>query len=527
MVYVKPTVHLSRFAGTALKSFTHGGAQTVVAASQASYAAQNTNATPLADNLLGRWRKSEKSRLHNVHHQIESARHASSHAHPTTRPDPSHTDSGLEKYFDAWQKYQRNEIKEKEWQQFQFARRLEWQPPTTVPESKTVEDSAIVDEEVDEIVREASTAPALKRSYTTSALNDFGKLFGQDEAARAQANEAIVEEIFRSKDDLEISPKSQPLEVASVRASSISEQPTNPSPATVYTPIDSQDDLLASEHMPFTQELVYLAKNKQYAEIPIVFKEMLRAGVQQPTPAAYHALLTSALGLTRSKNQRVPKALEVYSDMLRRKVTPDVATFGVLIDLLAARASESVAARKDLEDRLARYGGLEGEGTFMFRSNESRYTMLLEDSSLSIALTMFHRASKNGSELLPSAVCAALVRACAEQGRVEDMSAVYNHMISRSMVVASSVFPPVIAAHGSVGNMKSAVDLYDEYKALAVSNTAGEHDMDRMDYEVYAALIKAYGSADRIEGGLKFLSAIQAGVTDAKELKQLRESTLR
>jgi pentatricopeptide repeat protein len=524
MVYVKPTVHLSRFAGTALKSFTHGGAQTVVAASQASYAAQNTNATPVADHLLGRWRKAEKNRLHNVHHQIESARHASSHAHPTTRPESSQNDSGLEKYFDAWQKYQRNEIKEKEWQQFQFARRLEWQPPTTVPESKTVEDSAIVDEEVDEIVREASTAPALKRSYTTSALNDFGKLFGQDEAARAQANEAIVEEIFRSKDDLEISPKSQPLEVASVRAASISEQPTNSSPITVYTPPESLDDLLASEHDTFTQELVYLSENKHYAEIPVVFKEMLRAGVQQPSPAAYRALLTSALGLTRNQQKRVPKALEVYSDMLRRKVKPDVATFGMLIDLLAAHASESFAARKDLEDRLARYGGLEGEGTFMFRSNESRYTMLLEDSSLSIALTMFHRASKNGSELLPSAVCAALVRACAEQGRVEDMSAVYDHMISRSMVVASSVFPPVIAAYGSVGNMQSAVDLYDEYKALAVANITGEHDMDRMDYEVYAALIKAYGSADRIEGGLKFASAIQADVTDANQLKQLRKT---
>jgi len=235
----------------------------------------------------------------------------------------------LEKYFDAWQKFQRNEIKEKEWQQFQFARRLEWQPPTTVPESKTVEGSAIIDEEVDEIVREASTAPALKRSYTTSALNDFGKLFGQDEAARAQANEAIVEEIFRSKDDLEISPKSQPLEVASVRASSISEQPTNSSPATVYTPIDSQDDLLASEHMPFTQELVYLAKNKQYADIPIVFKEMLRAGVQQPTPAAYHALLTSALGLTRSKTKgclRLLKSIPICSGERSRLMSPPSAS---------------------------------------------------------------------------------------------------------------------------------------------------------------------------------------------------------
>lgn len=522
MVYVKPTVHLSRFAGTALKSFTHGGAQTVVAASQASYAAQNSHATPFADNLLGRWRKQEKSKLHNVHHQIESARHAGTHAAPNTRPELGHNDSGLEKYFDAWQKYQRNEIKEKEWQQFQFARRLEWQPPTTVPEGKAAEGSAVIDEDVEGIARDASTAPPLKRSYTTSALNDFGKIFGQDEAARAQVNDAIAEEIFRSKDDLEISPKSQPLDLASVRNPSVSEQPSASSPATVYTPVESHEDLIASDSQVFTEELVHLAQSKQYAEIPTTFQAMLRAGVQKPSPAAYHALLESVLGLTLSKQKRVPKALEVYSDMLKRRVTPSVATFGILIDLLAARASESVTARKDLEDRLTRYGGLEGQDQFLFRSNESQYTMLLEDSSITIALTMFNRALQDGSEMLPSAVCSALVRACAEQGRVEDMSAVYEHMISRSMAVASNVFPPVIAAYGTTGDLKSAVNCYDEYKDLAVANSAETHEMDRVDYEVYAALIKAYGSADRLPGGLKFLSAIQADITDSNELDKLR-----
>ncbi|KAL1584040.1 hypothetical protein WHR41_08156 [Cladosporium halotolerans] len=525
MVYVKPTVHLSRFAGTALKSFTHGGAQTVVAASQASYAAQNTNATPFADNLLGRWRKSEKNRLHNVHHHIEGARQASTHVAPNARPEPSHHDSGLERYFDAWQKYQRNEIKEKEWQQFQFARRIEWQPPTTVPEGKLVGESAVVDEDLGEETKEAASAPALKRSYTTSALNDFGKLFGHDEAARAQVNDAIAEEIFRSKDDLEISPRTQSaVEVRSVQDSAASEQPSASSPATVYTPPESPEDLLASEGQSFTEELVQLSENQRYAEIPAVFQAMLRAGVQKPSPAAYHALLVSALELTRSKSHKVPKALEVYSDMLRRRVTPSVATFGILIDLLAARASASVVARKDLEDRLARYGGLEGQDQFLFRSNESQYTMLLEDSSLSIALTMFKRASQDGSEMLSSTVCAALVRACAEQGRVEDMSKVYDHMISRSMTVASSVFPPVIAAHGNVGNLKNAVESYDEYKNLAIAHNAGAHEMDRVDHEVYAALIKAYGSADRLQGGLKFLEGIQAGITDASELQSLRDA---
>ncbi|KAG9595132.1 hypothetical protein KCV01_g10044, partial [Aureobasidium melanogenum] len=54
MVFVKPTVGISRLAGTAFKSFTHGYAQTVVAASQSSYASQNTGVTPLASNWIHR-----------------------------------------------------------------------------------------------------------------------------------------------------------------------------------------------------------------------------------------------------------------------------------------------------------------------------------------------------------------------------------------------------------------------------------------------------------------------------------------
>src|ERR1700760_2174526 len=122
MPYVKPAVHISRIAGTALKTFTHGYAQTVTA-----LAAQNHNSsTPLADTLVGRYRKTEKSKLGNVYQNVESARQASTTVVQPPRPETSHAhDSGLDKYFDAWRKHQRN-VDAKEWQQFQFARRIEW-----------------------------------------------------------------------------------------------------------------------------------------------------------------------------------------------------------------------------------------------------------------------------------------------------------------------------------------------------------------------------------------------------------------
>jgi pentatricopeptide repeat protein len=529
MPYVKPTLHISRIAGTALKTFTHGYAQTVTA-----LAAQNHNSsTPLADTLVGRFRKTEKSKVGNVYHNVDLVRQASTSAAPVpsssvARPETSHgIDAGLDKYFSAWQKHQRQPTRD--WQQFQFARTIEWQPPSVLPgKGKAAVESATA-EEVQERKNEDLKAPLLKRSYTTSALDSFGKAFIHDEAAEAvaleQVNNAIAEEIQKSKDDAEaLVLKTQSASSVSDPSASIpSDQHSVESPATIYTPTSSFTSTVPDSEA-FTQELQQLADNKRYHEIPGVFQTMLRAGVQKPAPSAYRALLTSAIELTHDKHQRVPKALEVYSDMLRRKVVPDIPTFGIFINLLAKRATDAATMRKGLEERLSRYGGLEEPGKFMFGSSQTEHTMLVEDSSLGIALKMFDRAASQVAEdVLPSEACASLLTACAEQGRMDEMSRVYDHMTSKSMEPQSTIYPPMIVAFGQTGDLRRAVEVYDQYKDLAVANNEGKNIIVRNDNQVYASLIMAYGLADRLKGGLKFLSSVQASAADAKELEELRE----
>lgn len=523
MPYVKPTVHLSRIAGTALKSFTHGYAQTVVAASQSSYAAQNTSAVPLADTLIGRFRKQEKNRQNNVYNHLDGTRQASTSVQPA-RPDASHHDAALEKYLEAWNKNQKSGNKDH--QQFQFARRLEWKPPTSAVVPVQVQEVADVEE-----VKEAqeAAAPTLKRSYTTSALDNFGKAFINDEAAEAvalaQVNDAIAEEIAKSKEDSEdsvaLDATSSAL-VASEEAIDVESESRTISPTSIFTPTESLSSAESIESEEFTQQLLNLTQNKKYADIPATFQGMLRAGVQKPSQAAYRALLSSAIELTHSPHLKTPRALEVYSDMLRRKVVPDATTYGMLISLLSTRAQDASASRKTLEERLTRYGGLEEPGSFMFRSTEAEYMMLVEDNSLSIALKMFERARET-VDSLPSQACAALVIASAEQGRVEDMANVYEYMESKSLKPQSTIFAPMISAFGGLRDLRNAVEVYDEYKDLAIQNNAGKNEIVRLDNQVYAALIKAYGAADRLKGGLKFLASIQAGIVDVKELEQLRE----
>lgn len=521
MPYIKPTVHLSRFASTALKSFTHGYAQTVVAASQSSFAAQNTPpAGPLADSLIARFRKTEKSRLHNVIHLADGSRHAST-TNAAARPETSQNDAGLGRYFDAWQKSQRNETKE--WQQYQFARMIEWQPPTTVP-------LQALDAEVTEPVEDHQIAPSLARSYTTSALDNFGKAFLDDVAAEAvameQVNNAIAEEIRRSKDDADNAPMSQNPDnsVSSRDARSHTSDPhTASTPATSVSPIEVFPEPLL-ETDAYTERLVQLAADQRYGDVPPMFQAMMQSGVQRPTPAAYGALLRSAIELTEGKHyEQVPKALEVYSSMLRAHVVPDAVTFSNLIDLCAKRTSKSRDLRIELETCLARYGGLEEPGKFMFESSQAAYSMLMEDSSLHMALRLFDRATQIPTITISGEACASLVIACAEHGRLQDMSRVYHNLEAAGLNYRSSIYPAMIAAFGLNGDLRSAVGVYNKYKKLAIAHNSGTSHMDRIDYEVYAALIKSYGMANRLKGGLKFLATVQADIANSTELNALRE----
>ncbi|KAK4920624.1 hypothetical protein LTR49_011873 [Elasticomyces elasticus] len=522
MPYVK-AVPLSRIAGSALKSFTHGYAQSVVAAAQSSYAAQNTpGAGPLADSLIGKFRKAERNKYKNVYRGTDGTRQASTAGAPA-RAETSHQDSGLDKYFDAWQKHQRNDTHQSEWQQYQFAKRIEWQPPSTVPVQ--AQEVATAEEPVKEQEREVLAAPSLKRSYTTSALDNFSKAFVHDEAAEAdaleQVNNAIAVEIQRSKDDAEegVTLKAPSTASISQEQSFASEEQSVTSPATVFTPTESFSSISEADY--YTNEILHLAENKQHDRIPAAFQAMLLAGVQQPSPAAYRALLSSALELTPGKHQKVLKALEVYSDMLRRKVRPDSETFSTLINILAKRASEASVMRKGLEQRLARYGGLEQPGKFMFRSSEHEHSILLEDSSLSIALKLFDRAARSG--IVSGDACAALTVACAEQGRVDDMMHLYSYLRDTVTEPQSSIYAPMIAAFGATGDLRTAVEVYDEYKSLCIANNASENHMERVDNEVYSSLVKAYGTADRLKAGLKFLGSVQATITNERELLELRE----
>lgn len=486
--------HLAR--QSLAKGFTHGYAQSVVAG-------VSQNSPLLSFQNQDRFRKSGVA-----HKQHGYPTNSTTSAVKAALQSDSQ-DSGLAAYYAAWQKHQR--VEDKEWSQFQFRKRIEWTPQTATPKNPIeVKDADVAIEETSELL---PPSPGVSRSYSYSTVHDYNK------ATREEESEKIILEHAQDVATVEAAELAE--KTSSLVEEGRSVSPLSGSDTLVNSTTLSRSDI--SEIDPYTAQLRKLAERRQYAEIPALFESLLQSGVK-PSVTAYNALLSAAINIPRAKHQVVPKALDVYSDMLRRRVVPDTTTYATLIELLSVRTLEVVSMKQVLEDKRARYGGMEEEGKFMLHSNETEFDILSEDISLSIAVKIFD-ASMNAEpgRAFSEKTYRLLVTACAEGERVEDMVRIYAHMEAKNVIPPADMFVPMIHAFGKLGDLRSAVECYDEYKALAISNDKGEITLSRKDNDVYASLIRAYAVCGRYEGGEKFLSKIETNFSTPEDITSVRD----
>ena len=477
------------------KSFTHGYAQSVVAAThphvlnsqnRPSFARRNSNRIGRLQSL------GLQSAFHtNSQHQNSSLEH---------RHDRVPGSGGLDAYFDHLQKKQaageagEAEEAEKDWVQFQFPKRIEWKPtPASIllggePKAQDAEDleSTAYDGE-----------PADMPPEARAALAHIDAAIEKEIEARSQL-ETLDEEPSQTLR----TPTPSPLDQARPRSASPVSSRTPASIARTATPpVDPQSQTYADH-------LTGLSGSARYAEIPAVFEAMLVAGVR-PIATAYNALLMAAIHLPSERIEIVSKALDVYADMLRRKVSPDGDTYNILVGLLASRSLEVSALKKDLEDKRLRYGGMDEPGKFMLASHELEHAILSEDDRLDLAVKLFESSVVSNKALYSSETYHQLISACAQAGRVADMLQMFDHMETCKITPLAATFPPMIAAFAGAGDLVSAVECYNEYRGLAIANDNGETSLkERLDAQVYAAVINAYVVSDKITGAMNFYKKI-------------------
>ena len=476
------------------KTFTNGYAQSVVAATHPHVL--NSNNRP----SFARRRSQRVGRITSL--QLQSAFHNSSsaaNAQHDHRQEKLGSQGALDAYFEALQKRQTVEGVEKEWAQFQFPKPIEWKPSANSildgPEdgTRSVDIDAL---QAAHDVDENTTAP-----------------FDAEEAL-AHIDAAIAKEIEvrELQDALEGSTSHSPRPSAPSVASGLQSRSLTPAPEETATPsrISRVATPVEAQSRTYADHLTRLSEDGRYAEIPAVFEAMVVAGVK-PIAAAYNALLASAINVPTDKFEMVTKALDVYADMMRRKISPDGDTYNILVGLLSARCLEVSSLKKSLEEKRVRFGGMDEPGKFMFASNELEHAILCEDDRLDFAIRLFDSSVATRATNYSSETYHQLISACAQAGRVSDMLRMFEHMEINGAVPFAATFPDMITAFAKTGDLASAVECYNEYKELAVAHDSGKYTLnDRLDSQVYAAVINAYVVNDRIDGAMKFYEKIVA-----------------
>ena len=476
-----PTIYSSlytnfiRQGSTFAKSITtHGYAQSVVAATH-PHVLNSQNRPVFArrhTNRLGR----HSALIHSAFHTERSLSGLS------YEQRYGHNHGGLDAYFEALQDKEATGEVDNEWTQFEFPKRLEWKPSA---ESVLTGEHAVTSaaEPVEPLVPEVVGAEAEESALTSD-----------DQVALAQIDAALEQEIeARNRQEVAEHVAAVAPHIRSLTPASIAR--------TATPPVDPQSQ-------SYADHLGKLADNARYAEIPAVFEAMLATGVK-PIASAYNALLMAAIHIPTKRIEVVSKALDIYADMLKRRVSPDSDTFNILVGLLASRSLEVSEMRSSLEDKRARYGGMDEPGKFMFLSHELEHAILLEDDRLDLAIKLFDTSIDADNAFYSAETYHQLICACAQAGRVSEMVRLFGHMETNRTVPFASIFPSMITAFSESGDLVSAVECYNEYRNLAVANDNGTETLaDRLDANVYAAVINAYVISDKIEGAMKFFKKI-------------------
>ncbi|RMD41337.1 hypothetical protein DV735_g3774, partial [Chaetothyriales sp. CBS 134920] len=492
----KPFAHLARV--SIAKGISHSYTPSVVAAGQNLSQFQNQTAAKFSKTGHGH------SALQQAFTSASGSSGAGAKAGSSAQSNGG--DAGLAQYYAAWHHAQQTGD-DTDWKAQQNARRIGWkhhENSTTpriarlesgrpadllrpsvarLPANRTLSEGAVYDQKT-----EAEEADALVRVDEAIA-----KEIAAVNASAALAEEAAIEdEVARSLNE---SRAVTPVQGSAAESHSpvLSFHTTTPPTSATSSGFDQSAQL--------SERIITLGQQYRYAEIPAIFESLVRNG-QVPSVDAYNHILLSAIHLGEGY-QPWPRVLEVYGDMAKRSVTPNDATYGILLQFLTGRGLEIAELQKQMDKRATRYGT--AAHPFIFSSIAHQQQLYADDISLAFATKLYNIARATLKDFsLSAAVYNGLVRACAQLGMVEQMSTLLSDMKLNAINLDPRLYTAIIDAYSQANDVSSAQSIYEDYRDLAIMRAAN----DPLDMQVYAALIKAYYAAGLAETGREFFEKV-------------------
>lgn len=460
------------------KHLVNGYAQSVVAATQSSYASSTVQLSRLGQ-------QNAPARLHTAFGGANSGRAAPG-------KDGQSGDS-LGAYY-AVQSQAVDEKEEKENRKYLFSRKILWSKAQHQQQQKAL------------LENPPSLELGLPRSRSSSLAQVEAQLPSKDVVKGEGEEEAVFVEPAAEESEVLLSEKVAPVEKVEVEVA--------PSPTSSEETLVPASPEVSSITAQYNDQLRDLRTAGKYEEISALFEHMIQEGVQPSTTTYNHVLVA----LVQTGTGGIARILNVYQDMLRNKVLPSTVTYSILIDYLAASSKSSLQFARRIEDDILRFG-------FVVPSRKRELDEIRSQKSLDMALDIFYASTEVRVErTFSEPVYSILIEACAESSREEDMLKVYTHMEIHGVLPSLDTTLSLIKGFGKAGNIRSAVETYNNYCALDTSKKPGSVD-ER--YLVYKSLILAYMEAGDPAGALSFLEKIVGASKDAHRSQWLAEAIIK
>lgn len=455
------------------KHFVNGYAQSVVAATQSSYASSTVQLSRLGQSNV-------PARLHNAFGGANSGR--------TAPGKDGQGNDTLSAYYAA-QSQPGDDKEDKDSRKYLFSKKILW--------SKA--------QHQQKQLLEIEATPSRSRSSSLVQADAIPPLLEIPEAA-------LDAEVFTGED---VVPTQASAETTVTRdAPTPAPEPEQTASTAVLegTPVPSSP-VVSPETAHYNQQLQSLLSQRKHHELTALFQHIIKEGVQ-PSTATYNLLLAAVV---ETNTVGVSQVINVYEDMLQQKVFPNTVTYSILIDFLASNAKASLQFTKGVMADQARFG-------FVVPSRIAELKEIQSQTPMDLALDIFYASTEVRKErVFPEPTYAVLAEACAEHGREDDMLKVYTHMEQHSVSPSVDMMLSLIKGFGKAGNMSSAIETYNNYRTLDLARRPGAVD-ER--FRVYKTLIVAYMDADDAAGALSFLEKIVDASKDFQRSERLADAVI-
>jgi len=243
----------------------------------------------------------------------------------------------------------------------------------------------------------------------------------------------------------------------------------------------------------YEKEVSILLEQGDFRSVISVYHSMKQHGFI-PTADLYDSIILS-MSRTRARKP-VNDILETYTEMLDRKVQPEMSTVSTVIEALCSRSAEVYEMIAEANLKLER-------GSHDKSETRAQVEQLLQEVNVVKALDLFNTSSNAAYKPYSIQTFNAMLSALSQHGMAPEVLKVYERLELSHVAPTAETFVHLITAFGQHGDMRSAVECYNEYKEQA-KDLPG-HDENT----IYAALISSYFASDDPKGGIEFLRKVQ------------------